>query len=289
MPCVGYGIGDDSPPSTDDLLNGNIGEVIIFDEQLTAGNLRAMNAALQKKWFNPACSNGIDDDGDGDIDLDDAGCADASGPAEYTPQPVPMQSVARHVGKNDPETSRVIRALLLLIGICVCLGTIVSAASAQNTESGALCGGDDAQQTEVALKAEIFSVHYDHECGLLSLKVSLKNTTAEPLHLVAFDFAFVRGHSGAGCHLSFHETDRALVIDLAHTTPTPDGYDYFRSEEGSFGYMPDTIEFPAGYHRYVTYVFQLPVTLNPNVSETARFSEPQGWRVVSLRFGYGRG
>src|SRR5690606_9528253 len=82
--------------------------------------------------------------------------------------------------------------------------------------------------------------------------------------------------------------DQKLLLDLSHTKPTDDGFHYFRSEEGSLGFIPEVVEIGRNKFRYVTYVFQFPLRLDFRVSESDRISAPQGDCELQLRFGYGR-
>lgn len=148
--------------------------------------------------------------------------------------------------------------------------------------------GDDRSQAVQGLRATIQSAHYEQHCGLLSVKVCFENLTGDSLFLVANDFGFVRAGSGAGHRLRFEDADGKLVIDLSHTPPTAAGYEYFRSEEGSYGFLPEVIELAANRIRNITYVFRFPLTLDFRVSDVRQLPEPEGTRRVSLRFGFGR-
>lgn len=148
--------------------------------------------------------------------------------------------------------------------------------------------GDVRDQAVKGLRATIESAHYDQKCGLLSVKVCFENVTGDSLFLVTNDFGFVRADSGAGNRLRFEDADGRLVIDLSHTPPTAAGYRYFRSEEGSYGFLPEVLELAAHQIRNITYVFQFPVTLDFRVSDVKHVPEPKGTRRVSLRFGFGR-
>ena len=181
---------------------------------------------------------------------------------------------------------------LATAGADLLLSWMVSSSSqstAEEPNAGKIDSEQVTQSAKAALKVRLFSQHYETKCALLSFKVYFENTSAQPIYLISNDFSFVRGHPlETGQRLVCDEKADELILDLSHTMPTAEGTRYFRSEAGTYGFIPEVIEIGPNRFRYMTYVFQFPLKLDYRISETESIPVPLENRKVSLCFGYAR-
>jgi len=183
--------------------------------------------------------------------------------------------------------AKVIRWLGVLILITGC-----ESGHSAHTDGSSL-GPADAEERGIAIpgnefvKATIDDCYYDRLRDLLVIEACLWNASDHSAFLVAQEFVSL--DSSHGKHPSWLnvivEPD-GLTLDVSYLTPTLSGIACLH-EMGSLGSRPRTIEIEPNDSRYLTYVLQFPLQLDPGVAEAIEVSVPRRGSILRMRFGFG--
>jgi hypothetical protein len=158
---------------------------------------------------------------------------------------------------------------------------------------GSSLGPADAEDRGIAIlgnecvKATIDDCYYDRQRDLLVVEACLRNASDRSAFLVAEEFVSLESSRGKlPGWLNVSEDPDGLTLDVSYLTPTLAGIACLR-EMGSLGSPPRTIEIEPNDRRYLTYVLQFPLQLDPSVAEATEVSVPRRGSTLRMRFGFG--